>query len=350
VLPYWLLFAICAAGALEHRRRPTATLQGGPLLALFAAFACLMIGLRYRVGGDWENYVEIFQVISYYDLGDIIFRGDPGYQTLNWLCNHFGLGLWAVNTICALIFMWGLVRFARSQPNPWLVLLVAVPYLIIVVAMGYTRQAVAMGFILAGLPTLRSGSIKTFALYVALGATFHKTGVIVLPLVALAMVQQRFFAGALVILLFAMLYYFLLQGSMDNMMNRYVVAGYKSEGAGIRVAMNLPPAALFLLFQDRFGLEPAEKKLWRIFSYAAFGALLMLWLISSSTLVDRLALYLIPLQLLVLSRIPYAFANRGKANGQIAAAVIAYSATVQFVWLNYATHASYWVPYQLYPF
>jgi hypothetical protein len=30
--------------------------------------------------------------------------------------------------------------------------------------------------------------------------------------------------------------------------------------------------------------------------------------------------------------------------------VIAYSALVLFVWLNFAKHADYWLPYQFYPF
>lgn len=57
------------------------------------------------------------------------------------------------------------MRFARSQPDPWLAVLVAVPYLVIVVAMGYSRQAVAIGILLAGLGRLeRGGSTLHFAL------------------------------------------------------------------------------------------------------------------------------------------------------------------------------------------
>jgi hypothetical protein len=67
----------------------------------------------------------------------------------------------------------------------------------------------------------------------------------------------------------------------------------------------------------------------------------------SSVVVDRLALYLIPLQLVVFSRLPFAFAKGGKPNGLLTVGVIAYSATVQFVWLTSATHASYWLPYKI---
>lgn len=34
---------------------------------------------------------------------------------------------------------------------------------------------------------------------------------------------------------------------------------------------------------------------------------------------------------------------------RIVVAVVAYYALVQFVWLNYASHSKYWVPYQFMP-
>ena len=29
--------------------------------------------------------------------------------------------------------------------------------------------------------------------------------------------------------------------------------------------------------------------------------------------------------------------------------VVLYSLAIEFVWLNFATHARYWIPYQVYP-
>ena len=84
--------------------------------------------------------------------------------------------------------------------------------------------------------------------------------------------------------------------------------------------------------------------MWRNFSLAAWLFLLLLMVIPSSTAVDRLALYIIPLQLAVLSRLPRAFDS-----GLLRYAVMAYSALVLFVWLTFAKHADYWLPYQFYP-
>lgn len=349
MLPYWLLFSVFAAGSIEYRRREMVGSGAAPMLALAGLAAALMIGLRYEVGGDWNNYVEIYADFTYYDFVTAIGRTDPGYSFLNWIGAQLGYEIWFVNLVCGLIFSWGLVKFAKRQPNPWLAVLIAVPYLIIVVAMGYTRQGVAIGFILAGLSNVDRQSLGRFTIYIVLAAAFHKSAVIVLPLVALAATKQRVVTMGMLLVTAVLLYYLLVAENIDKLVTNYVESGYGSQGAAIRVAMNLPPAFIFLMWMRRFGLPDQQRLLWRNFSISAWIALLLLWRIDASTAIDRLALYLIPLQMFVLSRIPEAFAGRGGGNKQLVVVVIIYSAIIQFVWLNYAAHSEFWVPYQLYP-
>jgi hypothetical protein len=173
--------------------------------------------------------------------------------------------------------------------------------------------------------------------------------VVVLPLVALAATQRRIVIVPALLGTALLLYYLFLDAAVDKLMTNYVDAEYQSEGAAVRVAMNVPPALLFLMFSQRFQLAEQTRKIWRNFAYASLFALVMLGLTAATTAVDRIALYLIPIQIFVLSRMPVAFGNRGQANGLLIAFVVAYSATIQLVWLNYATHASAWVPYQLFP-
>jgi hypothetical protein len=342
------LFTLCAAGAVQYRPDARRRVQGGPILIIIALMILVMVGLRFEVGGDWLNYVGIFDDLRYANLSQAMAAGDPGYSALNWLALRIGADIWFVNLICAAVFTWGLVRFTRQQPNPWLALCVAVPYLIIVVAMGYTRQAVAIGFMLAGMSEFRDRqSMLRFGCYIIAGALFHKTAIIILPIVAFAATQNRWVMIGLGGALGLVLYYMLLNAGIDTLMTNYVEADYDAQGAAIRVSMNVLPAIVFLLFQRRFGLSEFDRKLWRNFSYAALAALFLLMVMESSVVVDRLALYLIPLQLVVFSRLPYAFQKEGNPNGLLTIAVIAYSAAVQFVWLTAATHADYWLPYKI---
>jgi hypothetical protein len=112
--------------------------------------------------------------------------------------------------------------------------------------------------------------------------------------------------------------------------------------------MNLPPAIVFIFFQKRFGLSRVQSALWRNFSILAFVTLLILLSTTATTAVDRLALYIIPLQIFVFSRLPTIVGNRHGSGLQIHLIMIFYCASVQFVWLNFADNARYWVPYGLY--
>ena len=346
MLPYWLLFGICALGSLITYRATGANSRSLVYLTIIGVAICLMIGLRYHVGGDWFGYVRIFKRIELAGFFGSIGSSDPGYILINWLSAKMGGGLWLTDLLCAIIFTTGLIRFCWRQTSPWLALVVAVPYLIIVVAMGYTRQAAAIGLIMFGLSAKGETTLLRMLFLVSLAAAFHKTAIVVLPLFALSRTTNRFVIALIGGLMVLLLYYLLLSSSVDKLMHNYVTEIYASQGAAIRVAMDVVAASLFFISRKRLGLSPAEDKLWRNFSLAALFLLILLTLTTASTAVDRLALYVIPLQLLVLSRLPSAWGLNGSGSLPITAAVIGYSGLVEYIWLTRATNASAWVPYQ----
>ena len=345
MFPYWVLFTYVAGGALLSETRRHSDQRVSPFLVGGIVLIALLIGLRFEVGADWETYKLLFSYAGYSDLARSLAIGDPAYQLLNWVVRQIGGEFWLVNFLCAIIFSWGLLRFTQAQPIPWLALLVAVPYLVIVVAMGYTRQAVAIGVLLAGLAAVQRGaSTLRFAIYIGVAALFHKTAVVALPLVVFSSERNRLvnmLAGLAAIYMF---YNSFLADSVDKFVSSYIKAEYSSQGAAIRVAMNLVPATVFFFFRRRLGFSDRERRIWFYHSVAAFGLLILLLTLPSSTAVDRLALYVMPLQIAVLSRAPIILGARA---GTIL--VLLYSLAVQFVWLNFATHAKYWVPYQFIP-
>jgi hypothetical protein len=306
-----------------------------------------MIGLRYRVGADWWNYLSIYAHSHRYSHGSAMQLGDPGYEFFNWLANYFGFEIWAVNLVAAAFFGWGLFRFCSVQPSPWLAFAVAVPYMVLVVAMGYTRQSMALGVLMAGLAKqTRGGSIFSFAFYVALAATFHKTAVVIFPIVAISSRGNRLLNFLILIFASFWLYNYFLGDSMDRFISSYLDRGYDSQGAGVRIAMNMVPAALLWMFKGKLGFELEEYRIWRNFALASLVFTILLFVLTSSTAVDRMSLYLMPLQIAVLTRV----ALLGESRIPGTTAVLVYLFTVQFVWLNFAEHAQYWVPYQIYPF
>lgn len=361
LLPYLVLFAFFAAGALvsaspgqlvqQPTSRPGSAAQPAPtatpvsaMLILGGVLMAVMIGTRFRVGGDWETYTFYWDYAAGSTLSDMLQLGDPAYQLLNWVGQQLGLDIWSVNLVCGSLFSWGLIRFARTQPLPWLVVVIAIPYLVMVVAMGYTRQAVAIGLLLGGLASLfAGGSLIRFSAYVILAALFHKTAVLALPLIIFSRERDRLLSLLGGALLFYGLYTALLADNVDMLVKNYIDAQYQSSGAAIRVGLSLIPAILFLLAPARFGFDDLQRSFFRLSSWATIGLLVALATTPSSTAVDRMALYMFPLQLAVMSRLPLAYPGIGNR-----LTVVAYALAIQLVWLNFADFAYKWVPYRTY--
>jgi hypothetical protein len=352
--PYWLMFLVLAFQAVTSVKPRLLTTPNqswsGAWWTVFVLLT-LMIGLRHEVGGDWYAYAFNVEETLNVPLLEAIngYRGDPADNLLNWMGAQSGLGVYLVNSVYASLFTWGLLVFCRKQPRPWLALTVAVPYLITVVAMGYTRQGGAIGLVMLGLVALENRKIVKFLLWIGLAATFHKTAIILVPLAMLAGTKRKllilFWSG----LTGALLYALLLQQYVEALVANYIGAEYQSSGAAIRIAMNALPALVFIFMRNRFHLSPAQTKFWTWMAWGAVAFVAILYISPSSTAVDRVALYWMPFQLFVWSRLPDAIGKPGAANKGWIFAIVGYSAIVYYVWLFFADNSYSWLPYQFYP-
>ena len=183
--PYWFLFLLPAFLALNSLRpvslpaETTTTLswnRRSDLWRVMYLLLVLIIGLRHQVGGDWPRYLDHVNALKNASIGDALQQKEPAVGLLNLLAANSGMGVYFSNTVCAVIFAWGLTAFCQAQPRPWLALVVAIPYLVTVVAMGYTSQGVAIGLAMRALVALNRGSVVRFVFLVGLAATFHKIG------------------------------------------------------------------------------------------------------------------------------------------------------------------------------
>jgi hypothetical protein len=148
--------------------------------------------------------------------------------------------------------------------------------------------------------------------------------------------------GPLIFILF-------LQESVDRLFQGYVSDGMESSGAFIRVMMNALPAGIFLLWRDRFALSKASRGFWTWMSFGALLFLPALALSPSSTAVDRVALYWIPIQIFVWCRVPQAMSLGPRSEQLIRQSVVVYSLAVLLIWLLFGVHAFAWLPYKFYP-
>lgn len=353
--PYWIMYLAPAAMALTAApgggRAQLNSRAVGPGFLLYALVMILLTGLRFQVGGDWFNYLGEFEAARSWSFGDVLAQQqEPGYAVLNWSSLKIGWDIYGVNLCCAAVFFVGLAVLCRASPRPWLAMAVATPYLVVVVAMGYSRQSVALGFAMLGYVALARDSKATFVMWVLLGAMFHRTAALLLPVAILTSTNHRLWSAVWLGVVCFLGYRLALEADFETLYSTYVGGEVQSQGAFIRLFMDAAPAALFLLFRTRFNLSGEEERLWlwiSIISIALFVGFLVMP--SASTALDRIALYFLPMQVAVLSRLPGCFEKNGRGGAFVVGSIVAYYATVLFVWLNYAVHAGAWTTYRFYP-
>ena len=344
---YWLMFALALFGALAPKRLNKSS--GVFAFMAVCAFYTLLMGLRHEVGGDWYTYEIQFLAQSRLSFFEAIESSkDPAYAVVNWVVHKLEGSIHLVNLACAVPLGIGTAQLCSKQRAPWIALLTAVPYLLIVVGMGYTRQSAAIGFAMMGLVALANGRVRLFVVWVLIGAAFHKSAVLLIPIAALAAARNRMWTATWVGVVAIVGAWVFVYESADQLVSNYVESEYAdaSQGAGIRVLMNAVPAVIFLLRRRTLAPEVQVRNLWTWISVLALACIPLLSI--SATGVDRVALYFIPLQLFVFGMIVQ-LSGSVQVRTFLVLGVVAYYALVQFVWLNYASHSSAWIPYEFVP-
>lgn len=342
MLPYLAIWAAPAAAALVPGRYGQRV--GDAALAFAGVALVLFIGLRFEIGGDWYNYIAIHRGIAAAP-GLLFFNAaEPGYALLNRLAGPGDGAIQTVNLVCAALFTAGALRFCRATPFPALALSMAIAYLGVVVAMGYTRQSAAIGLVMWGLVPLSRGRTGAYAACAIAAASFHSSAVVALPLL-LAEAGPRARRNALLFMALALpALGIVASGYIASKFQAYVGQEMKSEGGAVRLAMGLLPAAFFLATRRRqAALFPRDARLWTVVSL--FGLALVPLFPFSSTVVDRAALYLVPLQIVVWTRMPLMLGGPWRALGYLGVLMV-YGATL-IVWLSTSFYAyCCWIPYK----
>ena len=303
----------------------------------------LFIGLRYKVGGDWFSYLFYYKVTLNHNLFQILFLSDPGYMFINWLCSRCNLGIGCVNLISGFIFLIGLFNFIEKLNLPFYTYFIAYPYLIMVISMGYTRQSIAIGIIMiAYIKYIESKFLQTI-IYIFLAALFHKTALFAYT-IFLSDKRVLFKPIYLILSLSVVFFIFnLMQNKFNSMYDIYIGRHAKSGGAFLRLFLNSVSGVIFIFFRKQWKKLFDDFNLWFLLSILSMSSFLLMYL--SSTVADRLSLYLIPLQLIVFGRLPFLIKNEFLRLLVFLIILILYFLYL-IIWLFYANHRLDWIPYQ----
>ena len=146
---------------------------------------------------------------------------------------------------------------------------------------------------------------------------------------------------------------YILREDFINLFNNYLgenvntnaeeTAALHSQGAPIRIGLNLMAAIVFILFHKELIKNTNEKKLMIFLTILIF---LTLFLVGNfSVFADRVNYYLTPIQIIVFSRLPFIFKANSTKDFLIFSTALSYI-IILFVWINYSIHAHAWLPYQ----
>ena len=347
MIPYFSFYFFLVLKSLQETNLTNTFKKGSQKILIL--FLSIFIGFRRQVGCDWSQYIKLFEYIR--STSGIIYldRVEPGYHLLNLFFSQWQYGYYFVNLVSAIIFSFCLIKFCATLPRPWLALCLAFPYFIMVVSMGYTRQSVSIAIALFAFEILNKNQFYKSVFLILLASTFHRSGLFYLFAPLLYSLQSGRFNNFIKFLITIPLgYYFVdefILSKFQLFKFSYIEQDMTSSGAYIRIFLLIIPSIVYLFNLKKFKLSNIYKKIFSVMAISSFLALFALIADFPSTAVDRLALNLLPLQIVVASYLPDSgvFKLR-KFTWKILIIFIAFA--VISVWLIYAVHSICWIPYQ----
>ena len=312
----------------------------------FSIFALIIfVGLRYEVGCDFSTYQYHYSLGAETALLYALNGSDVGHWLLNSLLNSFELHSQSLNIVASIIFFYGLHVLARRQPNPLAFLVLCFPILIINMPMAATRQAIAIGIMCLAFNSFIDRRKFSYTFWVLIAFLFHSSSILFICL--LPFIKRNFNIRNILIGFFLVLPIIVgvLQTDLPSLaLERYVYREIEAFGAIFRLGILLLTGLFFVLklspsWRRQF---PHDYKLILIASWMMIGFFSLFFI--SSVIGDRYGYYLIPLQAIIFSRIP--FLRVGKFRQIFGIAPYGGLAMVFLVWTMTSWHfAQCYVPY-----
>lgn len=313
----------------------------------------IFVGLRHQVGGDWNNYINLFELTRGITISSALKINDPGYYLLNWFAsNKFG-GIYLVNYVCAALFVFGIWRLLYEMPDRYSGLAYAFPYLVCVVGMGYTRQSAALGLTYLALTSISQKNLIRFFFFIILASAFHKSAALFSLIAFSRSKSKKVFIFTFVSTLsgFYLVYELYLSHYVLSLHYSYIENVYRSNGAIYRTAIHAVFGLLYLIWFKTKEIKNVPSGILVFFSYLSFLSFALAITLDSNVFVDRLALYLFPLDLLVISNLSRLIQPKLLISSNKLLQVILGLNLILFVlWLKYSPNSEAWSNYKIFPF
>jgi len=342
--PYFILLSVPSLLAVFIRRRINVSL----FVTVFLFFT-LFIGLRFRVGMDWNNYSAIHEFIGFKNVEEILFDSEPASFLLFWLSTYLMDSMLFSNIVSGCLLLIGVFAMARRTANPWLSLVSATPYLIIAFGMTGIRQAIGVGIILYLLSVWERTNTFTRCIVILIASLFHTSaligGLIILAELRINLIQKLMIGASVLALGFGyistLLFY---RDNIEFYQDAYLSGedSIISPGALMHVAMVWVPAVAYLVMRKRLLPVIFNSRLMDIGS--VFTILLLVVYFISSTIASRLTLYLYFVPMMFYPAFVLVWGERSRV--ALTFLVVLMHFILLAVWLEFANNSTAHIPYR----
>jgi hypothetical protein len=341
MFPYIAMLAVPALVALFGAQRAR------PFFYLVALIYFIMVGFRFQVGMDWNNYLLIYDYWHRVSLGANLAAVDPGYGALMWVAGKLGGGMVLVNAVSGFVFTFGLFAVAKRSREPFIAICIATPLLVVASAMSSVRQAMAQGILFYAMATWYQRNTLVRTLLVLLAAAFHFSAIFMLIFVSLGAKIPPVLrvGGAVIVGVIVLATITLAPDAMEHYSNLYVGPGAKLTAPGAIVQTGFVAAAGLIYFAVRplWDTVYEDNPLYRSLAWASLLSIPAILI--SSVGAYRFVLYFYPMAMTVYSGVPGLIRN-GVGRLWYRLMIVAASFAMLVGWLMLGNNSVPWIPYK----
>lgn len=247
-----VLCTLCASLVSVNRKWNNYQIR---LLALTAMVLIMFTpaALRYDIGTDYKNYVEIFDILK----GGGSERLEPFYLGLNYFLIEFGMSYQWLFVVTSFVMYLCLIKLSKEKFY-WLFICV---FIFCCYLNGYSliRQYTAVSMIIVSIYKLIKGKKKSFLFMIFLAAGFHISSLLMLPFYFSEKIKVNKYLSLFLIVMF---YYLITQLGLINYIfsnaffletkyaayatNKFNVEVTEGSGIGLLLRMIIPMLYIFL--------------------------------------------------------------------------------------------------------
>jgi len=323
----------------------------------------IFIGLRHEIGCDWNQYLMMFEKYDSVNLIEIIernFFSDHKIQELGHVfLTTISKDIYMLNFLYSIIFVIPLFYFCSQIKRSYLALLISFPYYIVVVGMGPIRQAACTSLLMLSIILISRRKYYSHLFLTFTSLLIHQYSIIFNGLVLspfLKNIKKIRFTKINIFIIFIILsiflynfpslihktyHYFILYKKIGSITGEMIIPPAKS--AILIWLIHFLPSFIFLRNKFQFKFNNDLNNIFLTFSILEFLLFPVIFL--NSVIAYRLLLYLFPSSIYISSHlVDIKLLNFKKS--YITNILISISLISLIIWLNFAFHASCWVPYK----